>query len=707
MLTPSHQHHIASSAIAPEIVAERGYWSALDRDEWQRRDGDMAEYQVRLPGIGIPVYQLGTPYTIILRPDRPRTVDKDGKTKTMKYEWPAGKPLCLDVLPRYRNALKDAQRPLVFTEGAKKADALASVDRVIVPISVNGVWGWCKKDADGTRRLLPDFNHLALKGRTVLLAFDSDYLVNDNVRMALDAFADALIVRGAKVGRFILPHGTTKLGVDDAIAQGWTFAQLVDTIEWYPEQASFDALPVSTPVSAQAIPALRTMPQLDARIADVYAHHAPCGTWLDQFMHFMATASSPTPATFTEAAGLFLAATAIARRLVCRIGPLHFYPNIYALFIAPPALYNKSTAINLMKDILWQADLSYLTLPDGMTPEVMQQQFSTAIPQNYDARSEVDKQRWLRQRGQAAQRAWIVDEASYLFDSFKREYNTGLQGMVLSFYDCPEEITTETISRGSTHLKSVALSFFGATTPKSIEPHLTNERYWSDGLWSRYALLTPFTEPVDAPLSEIEEIPITVIRGLQRIDQLFSKPVAQIVEDGSKRYVELYNLAAPEPALLDRGVIDAWQLYYHACKEVIRAGSVDETLSGSYVRFSTQAIKVAMLLAAMDAEQLPVRISLRHYARAQQIVEQWRVTMHYLLERGLKTTESRNMERIAMLLKEVAPRGMTVRTICQRLHLESDLVKKLLDVLEAAGSVECTESKANNGRKMQLWSVAQ
>lgn len=235
-LLPQHTNQLDASAISAAIRRERGYWSAADPAEWARRDGDMADYQCRLPGLAYPVYRLGTakPYTMMLRPDEPRVEKRDGgKERPVKYEWPAGKALCIDILPRYRDSLRDPAIPIWFTEGAKKADALSSLGKSIIPASLNGVWCWRHKTADADSVPLADFDDLALKGREAVLAFDSDQAVNENVRQALDAFAAFLSERGALVSILKLPHGEQKLGVDDAIAAGWTFEQLTEAIEPY------------------------------------------------------------------------------------------------------------------------------------------------------------------------------------------------------------------------------------------------------------------------------------------------------------------------------------------------------------------------------------------------------------------------------------------------------------------------------------------
>jgi hypothetical protein len=234
-LLQHHSDQLDQSAIPADIRRDRGYWSATSLDDWARRDGDMADYQRRLPGLGIPVYRLGRtkPYTMLLRPDEPRVEQRDnGKVRTVKYEWPAGLPLCIDILPRYRDSLRDSSIPIWFTEGAKKADSLAGLGQSIIPASLNGVWCWKHKTADGQSVPLSDFDELTLKGRQVVLAFDSDQAINKHVQQALHEFATFLASRGATVGLLKMPHGESKLGVDDAIAAGWTFEQLSEAIEW-------------------------------------------------------------------------------------------------------------------------------------------------------------------------------------------------------------------------------------------------------------------------------------------------------------------------------------------------------------------------------------------------------------------------------------------------------------------------------------------
>lgn len=224
-ISEEHREQLAASAISEPVIAERGYRTVTRKEDLQ----GFERQQMRVPGLLIPVYRLGRPepYTHMLRPDRPRQPGG----KTIKYEWPMSVNLVLDVLPRYRSALGDPSVPLWFTEGAKKADALAShFGDAVMPVNLNGVWGWRGKNGQGGKTSLPDFEEIAFNGREVVLAFDSDVVRKEQVKLALERLAAFLASRGAHVRVLYLPEpGGRKLGVDDALAAGYNPLEYLQT----------------------------------------------------------------------------------------------------------------------------------------------------------------------------------------------------------------------------------------------------------------------------------------------------------------------------------------------------------------------------------------------------------------------------------------------------------------------------------------------
>src|SRR3989338_6873106 len=211
LLTDHFRHLSEGSGISPEVIKERGYRSLLGKSELEKLGFTPA--QQRAPGILIPVWSVdGKEVGCQLRPDHPRM---NTRGKPVKYESPAGSSNRLDCPPRCQKNIGNPQIPLWITKGSKKADALAS--KGACAISVTGVWGFKGKNQFGGITFLADWDYIALKGRTVYLAFDSDIVTKEPVRKALEHIGEHLKRKGATVHVIQLPQleGQQKTGIDD------------------------------------------------------------------------------------------------------------------------------------------------------------------------------------------------------------------------------------------------------------------------------------------------------------------------------------------------------------------------------------------------------------------------------------------------------------------------------------------------------------
>jgi hypothetical protein len=91
--------------------------------------------------------------------------------------------------------------PLWIIEGEKKALAVCQLG--LPAIGISGIEGWHGK---GSRDLLPDFDALALSGRTIELVPDADVQTDDAVERGAMRLASALKARGAVVRLVVLPR---------------------------------------------------------------------------------------------------------------------------------------------------------------------------------------------------------------------------------------------------------------------------------------------------------------------------------------------------------------------------------------------------------------------------------------------------------------------------------------------------------------------
>lgn len=222
-LSDQHWHMLTKqSRISHEVIVARNYRTVTKKADLKSRG--FSDSQLRVPTLLIPIYSVHGDLTLYqARPDEPRI--KDGKP--IKYETLAGSRMVLDCHPSIRYQLANPSPPLWITEGIKKGDSLVS--RGCCAIALLGVWNWRGTNKHGGKTALPDWESVALNGRPVYIAFDSDVMVKRGVYQALARLSGFLTHRGARVQYIYLPGGETgaKLGVDDYLVQGHTVGDLL------------------------------------------------------------------------------------------------------------------------------------------------------------------------------------------------------------------------------------------------------------------------------------------------------------------------------------------------------------------------------------------------------------------------------------------------------------------------------------------------
>jgi len=228
-LHDGHKRELA--AVEPAVVAERGYETIMRPSSSDQRPRE------RLRRLGIPSWATGAdadfPGLLIRiygptgqrvscqwKPRRP-VRNRDGKP--MKYASPNGQTSRLDVHPRNTSAMPDPTIPLWITEGVKKADALTS--RGLCVVALSGVYNW--RSQHGT---LGDWEDVTLKGREVVVCFDSDARTNPNVARAMIRLGRWLQSKGAKPVRYLITpaevDGQPVKGADDFLAAGGSLEEL-------------------------------------------------------------------------------------------------------------------------------------------------------------------------------------------------------------------------------------------------------------------------------------------------------------------------------------------------------------------------------------------------------------------------------------------------------------------------------------------------
>ncbi len=256
-LRPEHLDHLRSSGLSDQTIAAARICSLSESQT--RRLG----YAKGLSGIGFPYP--GTRITVAgeLHAYTRLRVDPERRREPgRKYENPLKAsidegltfypyvPLDVDALR------KDATRPVVVTEGEKKA--LKLTQEGWPAIGLPGVFLFTDPRSSrppGKRPLHPDLERWRWRGRTVFVCFDSDRTDKEGVALAHERLCAALTRKGARVRDLGLPAlgGLDKTGADDFLVRRGpaAFGDLVDRARpWEPFAWLVELVPAGLPPAA-------------------------------------------------------------------------------------------------------------------------------------------------------------------------------------------------------------------------------------------------------------------------------------------------------------------------------------------------------------------------------------------------------------------------------------------------------------------------
>jgi hypothetical protein len=459
-------------------------------------------------------------------------------------------------------------------------------------------------------------------------------------------------------------------------------------------------LPMSGEQDVQTVPPLRAEAQLTA---DQEQEAAGVGQWLVDYVAWAGASANETPLLFHEGAALYLTAVAIGRRLFINTPwrqPV--FPNLYVMTVAVSTYYRKSAGLTLASEVARTA-IPHMTLPQPGSPENFMSMLGGVLPANFETIPAADRERLTKGNHFAAQRGILRDEISALFKSMTKDYMSGMKELIMQLYDCPPYLDSNTNNRGMVVIRDTALSILGAATPAELATALTPND-WYNGNLARFALLTPEPDYAErlAPAGELPPAPLAA--RLRILHEKLPSP--------------------PSPAALgDKGNGEAWSLVAdvwkpcHAYEQALRkltapTSSLDDRLRAVYGRLHVQALKVAIILAALDWADTGARghptVRLAHWYRAQLIAETWRVSAHRLLHELGDSEELRLEVRILRLLA-ANPDGLSTRSIYRTLKTTRKPVVEALNALEQDGRLQraLTGAEGRPGPRPDVFRLAE
>lgn len=214
-LHPDHLQDLRRSGLSDETILEAGIRSVPPNEIRQRLGFD-------IPGtkscMEIPYDKKHSRFKILYHDGQDRNANGESKPRYLATK-DSG---CRLYIPtKVKAFLKDTTVTLYITEGEKKS--LKLTQEGLPAVATAGLWSWM--DGSAEKRLIRDFNEIALEGREVVLVPDSDWSrpptpEKPSLKSAVWLLADKLLERGAKVSIVpLLQEGEDKTGVDDYLCK--------------------------------------------------------------------------------------------------------------------------------------------------------------------------------------------------------------------------------------------------------------------------------------------------------------------------------------------------------------------------------------------------------------------------------------------------------------------------------------------------------
>lgn len=409
--------------------------------------------------------------------------------------------------------------------------------------------------------------------------------------------------------------------------------------------------------------------------------------WMERYMAWAGATGNQTPLIFHQAAGLWLLATAIGRRLYGEAPwGVRIYPNLYLMLVAGTTFYRKSTAYKLAESVA-RAAIPHMLMPTPGSPERFQEALAGRMPSNFDKLPRAQQERLTKGQPFAAQRGLLKDEVSGLFGAInKRDYMVGMKDLLMELYDCPDYFDKDT-QTGLNVVENAALSILGVTTPASLGSAISAGD-WDNGLLVRFALLMPEPEYAERPASAMyQPAPTDLIDDLRQLHERLPAP-------------EMTEMGWSAPGAL-RLNVECWtecQQYGDDLRRLCdprREVELDERLKGVYGRMHVQAFKLAALFASLDwlktSADAPT-VTVEHWHAAQAITNGWRTSAHRLLEQldksGEAVIERRLQDRVLTVIQESGAGGIAMRDLYRKLNLSAKQARQLAQDLIRAGLIE-------------------
>jgi Protein of unknown function (DUF3987) len=454
-----------------------------------------------------------------------------------------------------------------------------------------------------------------------------------------------------------------------------------------------------------------TIPPLEYSILDPALARGAC-PWLDdEYVPFSQKWSPRAPEIHHIGCGLWSLSTLAMRRVAAKEGRTIQPTPLYIQLVAPSSVWGKTTTARIAVDLLEKLDLGWTLSPNMITPEKFLKNLAgTSVPENYELLDEGQKETVRLKLAHSGQRGWYYSEFGQLLREMadNRGRNALFKAILLRMDDCELTSRYDTVGRDLEEIQLPYLTLLGTMTPDCMRPYSGSESSsWGDGFYARFAFCcVPLNRKKTQQDLEKEEFPsdegsfpaqiLQPLRDFHTRLRLNSCEIEPIEDEKGK--VDTYRIIR-EP--IEQYPITVLSLHPSARKALNDYGNAlalraqDDELAqfrSYYSRLRDKTLRMATLFAALQESSC---IEIRHIARAQQIAEQFRQSIHQLaahLSRQESTQQPRSLDDKIMKVLTDKNVPLTAREVSQCIrNLDTQEARSRLDALELSGVLKKEE----------------
>jgi hypothetical protein len=206
-------------------------------------------------------------------------------------------------------------------------------------------------------------------------------------------------------------------------------------------------------------------------------------------------------------------------------------------------------------------------------------------------------------------------------------------------------------------------------------------------LLPRFLLLTPEAEYAERPaLKAYQPVPPALVEGLRTLHERLPMPVS--AGDG---------WSSPGALKVDTHCWDEVEAYSSRLRKLCdphRETPLDDRLKGVYGRLHVQAVKLAIILSALDwlnTDKPTPTLTPENWQTAEMVTEHWRLSAHRLLEgldrSGAGRDERRQQDRVYEAIRVAGSGGITLREVYRNLSMKSLDARQCVQELLKAGLI--------------------